>query len=237
MNDVHDTASDSDARQRWRLHWSYYIETSKRHSSSAVITAESFIKMAQISKGSRILDLGCGHGRITELLVEKVPALDVVGVDMTRPLLDRFTVTPGSNGSKIELICADITDLPLSDNSFDAVVSSRVFQYVPDQLAGVREAVRVLRPNGCLVISIPNKLNVIKYLTYDQKLYSPFEVRDWFEACGLNDIEYGSMCFFPSSARWKRLASSVEVAGKIPFIKYIGGNVLVRGRKKIQQKA
>jgi len=226
-----DTSSNSNARQIWQTHWPHYIKTSKRHSSSAMITTENFIKLTGISKGSRLLDLGCGHGRITELLVEKVPCLDVVGVDMTRSLLDSFIVRSGANESNIKLICADITKLPLDNDSFDAVVSSRVFQYLPDPLLGVTEAFRVLKPGGVVVISIPNKLNVIRYLTYDQKLHSPFEVRDWFKTCGFEDVEYGSMCFFPSSARLKRLASSLELLRKIPILKYFGGNVLVKGRK------
>ena len=214
------------------MSWSRYVRSSKRHSSSALVTAGNFIKMARISEGSRILDLGCGHGRITELLVEGVPSLEVVGVDFTRPMLDAFLVRPGTNKSKIELVCADLTKLPLEDDSFDAVVSSRTFQYLPDPLCGVREALRVLKPGGRLVISVPNKLNCIRYLTYDKKLYSPFEVRDWFRKCGFEKIEYGSMCFFPSSTRWKRLALSLEVAAKIPFSKYLGGNLIVTGEKK-----
>ncbi len=214
------------------MSWSRYVRSSKRHSSSALVTAGNFIKMARINEGSRILDLGCGHGRITELLVEGVPSLEVVGVDFTRPMLDAFLVRPGTNKSKIELVCADLTKLPLEDDSFDAVVSSRTFQYLPDPLCGVREALRVLKPGGRLVVSIPNKLNCIRYLTYDKKLYSPFEVRDWFRKCGLGNIEYGSMCFFPSSTRWKKLALSLEVAAQISFSKYLGGNVIVTGKKK-----
>ena len=215
------------------MSWSRYVRSSKRHSSSALVTAGNFIKMARISEGSRILDLGCGHGRITELLVEGVPSLEVVGVDFIRPMLDAFLVRPGTNKSKIELVCADLTKLPLEDDSFDAVVSSRTFQYLPDPLCGVREALRVLKPGGRLVISVPNKLNCIRYLTYDKKLYSPFEVRDWFRKCGLENIEYGSMCFFPSTTRWKRLVLLLEVAARIPCIKYLGGNLIVTGEKKI----
>jgi SAM-dependent methyltransferase len=133
-------------------------------------------------------------------------------------------------------VCADATKLPLADDDFDAVVSSRVFQYLPDPLLGVREALRVVKPGGVVVISVPNKLNLIKHLTYKQRLYSPFEVRDWFQMCGLQDIEHGSMCFFPSSVRWNGLASLLEIAGRIPFIKYFGGNVLVKGKKKLPQE-
>lgn len=232
MDEVENSASDGSAVQRWRSRWRPYIKSSKRDSSSARTTAENFIKLARIARGSRVVDLGCGNGRITELLVERVPSLELFGVDFTRPMLDSFLVKPGTNECKIELVCADITKLPLEDDSFDAVVSSRTFQYLPDPLCGVQEALRVLKPGGRLVVSIPNKLNFIRYLTYDKKLYSPFEVRDWFRKCGLGKIEYGSMCFFPSSTRWKKLALSLEVAAKIPFLKYLGGNLIVTGEKK-----
>jgi SAM-dependent methyltransferase len=227
-------ANPSSARQKWESGWSHYIKISVRHSSSAVITAENFIKKAQLCEGAKILDLGCGHGRITELLIERVPSLNVVGVDMTRSLLDSFIVRSGANKSKIQLMCADITRLPLEDDTFDAVISSRVFQYLPDPLLGMREALRVLKPGGSLVISIPNKLNLIRYFTYDQQLYSPFEVRDWFMECEFENIEFGSMCFFPPSRRFKKLAFFFEIATRIPIVKYLGGNVLVRGRKKAQ---
>src|SRR5690242_9128062 len=95
------------SRQRWSSLWSYYIKLSQRGSSSAIATAETFIKMGNIRPGSKVLDLGCGHGRITELLVQRVPSLEVVGVDMTRELLDNFIVRSGVNGCKITLKCGN----------------------------------------------------------------------------------------------------------------------------------
>jgi SAM-dependent methyltransferase len=222
----------SNAREIWKSNWHHYVRLSIRGSSSAIITATNFIEMGQITEGSRILDAGCGHGRITELLVHEVPGLDVVGVDLTQPLLDNFLVKSGANASKIELICADIANLPLKDNSFDAVVSSRAFQYLPDPRAAVRDAVRVLKPGGRLVVSMPNKWNPIKYFTHRNKLYSALDLRHWFMQAGLEEIEYRSMCFFPSSTAWTSLALSFEATAKIPVLRYFGGNVLVKGKKK-----
>ena len=143
MSYVEDSIGNGRAVERWCTRWRQYIKTSRRDSSSARTTAENFIKLARIARDSRVVDLGCGHGRITELLVERVPSLQLVGVDFTRPMLDTFLVRPGTNECKIDLVCADITKLPLDDDSFDAVVSSRVFQYLPDPLSGIREAARV----------------------------------------------------------------------------------------------
>ncbi len=228
---------NSIAFKKWDLHSDNYIRVSIRHSSSAIVTARKFIEMAGISGGSAVIDLGCGHGRIVEILVETVPSLNVVGVDMSRNLLDNFMVKSGTNGCRIELICGDIARLPLADNSFDAAVSSRVFQYLPDPVLGVREAFRVLKPGGVFVVAIPNKLNPIKYLTYRASLYSPFQVRDWFKTCGFEEIECGSMGFFPSSGRLKGMAAFLEAADNIPLVKHFGGNVLVSGRKKASNRA
>jgi len=220
------------AYETWQSHWTSYIETSKRASSSALITADNFIKRAKIARGARILDMGCGHGRITELIVQRVPDLDIVGVDMTQQLLDNFMAKTGVNGCKIQLLQGDITKLPFPDNAFDAIISSRVFQYVPDPVVGVSEAYRVLKPGGHAVIALPNRMNIVKYLTYKQaKLYSPFEARDWFEKSGFKDIVYDSMCFFPSTYGWKRTANFFEICNTIPFLKYTGGNVVASGAK------
>lgn len=226
-------SGNSNAGPKRRSHWTDYIKDSKPRSSSATATAKKFIAAGGISRGSRVADLGCGHGRITELLVDKVPDLDVVGVDMTQHLLDNFSVKSGTNGSRIELMRGDVTKLPLKDGDFDVAVSSRVFQYLPNPLLAVREAVRILKPGGVVVVTIPNKLNPIRFFNYKHKLYSPFQVRDWFKSCGLEDIEYGSMCFFPSSVAWNGIGTLFETAGKIPLIKYLGGNLFVKGRKKL----
>jgi SAM-dependent methyltransferase len=224
--------STGNAYKKWQSHWSSYIETSKRESSSALITAKNFIKKGAITEGARILDLGCGHGRITELIVNQVPSLEIVGVDMTPQLLDNFIVKEGVNNCKIQLLCTDISKLPFGANEFDAVISSRVFHYLPNPILGVREAYRVVKPGGKVVISMPNKLNIIKYLTYSEApLYSPFQVREWFRYCSFDRIDYGSMCFSPSMHGWRRLSDFFELSKHIPVIKYMGGNLIVTGGK------
>lgn len=218
----------------WQSEWANYIAVSKRASTTAHITANSVIRSITIRSGYRVLDLGCGHGRITELLATKVPQLDIVGVDMTRQLLDNFVLKPGVNGCKVALVCGDISKLPFDDNEFDAVVSSRAFQYLTDPILCLSEAHRLVKPGGGVAISIPNKWNLLKCLTYrDAKLYSPSDVRNWFRICDFENIESGSMCFWPAVDKWRQLAFLFEFSSKIPLLKYGGGNVLAYGRKKL----
>jgi len=223
------------ANSQWHPDWGNgYVAVSKRGSTSALTTAKNFILHAKIHPNSRILDVGCGHGRITELIVERVSGLDIVGVDMTRQLLDDFLVESGTNGCNLQLVCvnAEVDGLPFNDNEFDAVVSSRVFHYLFNPISCLLEAHRIVKPGGVVVISTPNKLNPLKFLTYKRaKLYSPFEVAGWFRTCGFHNVTSKSMCYFPSAHYWHNIASFVEIFSKIPLLGFLGGSGLVWGQK------
>ena len=101
---------------------------------------------ARLVKGSRILDIGCGTG----VLEEKIDkATDVVGVDITEQMvriaLSKHITSLGS------LNLADGEHLPFKDGSFDCILSCYVVKYCnPAHL--VKEAARVLRPGGVLVL-------------------------------------------------------------------------------------
>jgi ubiquinone/menaquinone biosynthesis C-methylase UbiE len=219
---------------RWEPGWGGgYIAASRIGSTSAFTTASNFVRLAHLRPGSRILDLGCGHGRITQLVAKLVADLDIVAVDLTRDLLDSFVLQPGDNGCRLQLLQVNLEGgLPFGDGRFDAAVSARVFHYLSDPIACVRDAGRVVRPGGRVVISVPNRMNPIKYATYHRaRLYSPAQVAGWFNAAGFRNVTKESMCFFPSTRGWRNLASMAEVLRYVPLVKLMGGNALVWGEK------
>jgi SAM-dependent methyltransferase len=109
----------------------------------------------QLAPGSRVLDAGCGGGGMTRLLAEAV-GVDgfVIGLDANSHLLehDRTSVKDTDLAERIEFREGDVRHLPFEDASFDLVWSSRVIHGLPDQLAGIRELRRVVRPGGRVVI-------------------------------------------------------------------------------------
>ena len=227
-----DKVETNNVRSLWQQKWSNYITITKLNSSTAHITANNYIKYGNISNGMKILDLGCGHGRITKLLSLKVPLLCIFGIDMTFKLLSNFLLKTGDNGCKLKLMCADITNIPLKDDVFDVVVSSRVLHYLPDPIDGILEAHRVLRAKGKIIVTIPNKMNPIKYFTYKMaKLYTPFEIVNLMRSCGFRIINVSSICFFPSTTYFNKFGSIFEILGKIPCIKYLGGQAIIVGEK------
>jgi ubiquinone/menaquinone biosynthesis C-methylase UbiE len=108
--------------------------------------------------GMRVLDLGCGRGEV--LLACARAGAEVAGIDYAEAAVaisrDTLADVPGA-----EVVEGDVTALPWPDGSFDAVLSGDVIEHlVPaDGEAMLREAHRVLRPGGRLVVhTAPNRL-------------------------------------------------------------------------------
>jgi arsenite methyltransferase len=124
-------------------------------------TVESFAGVAnhfvlgRIEPGAVVLDLGCGAG--TDLLIAAQmtgPGGRVVGVDMTRPMLDRAHASAREMGVRnVALHESLIESLPLDDESVDVVISNGVIDLVPDKDPVFAEIDRVLRPGGRLQLA------------------------------------------------------------------------------------
>ena len=104
------------------------------------------------ASGERIVDVGCGPGfYVAELIGQVGPAGSVVGVDGSSASL--AVAARRCEGHKnVAFHEADATALPLGDEEFDAALSVQVLEYVPDVPAALREAHRVLRPGGRVVV-------------------------------------------------------------------------------------
>jgi 2-polyprenyl-3-methyl-5-hydroxy-6-metoxy-1,4-benzoquinol methylase len=108
--------------------------------------------------GMRVLDIGCGRGEV--LLACAARGAEVAGIDYAPAAveisLDTLAAVPGADVRQ-----GDVTRLPWADASFDAVLSGDVIEHLvaADADAMLREARRVLRPGGRLVLhTAPNRL-------------------------------------------------------------------------------
>ena len=106
------------------------------------------------SDDMRILDLPCGRGFYLRMF-RHVSDCELVGAD-----LDWRVVKTAKQELKalpqIQISRASIYDMPYPPNCFDAVILSEVLEHIDDDVRGLKEAYRVLKPGGALAVTVPN---------------------------------------------------------------------------------
>ncbi|MDD5289463.1 MAG: arsenite methyltransferase [Dehalococcoidales bacterium] len=113
------------------------------------------VALASLKKGEVVLDLGSGAGFDAFLSANRVGKTGrVIGVDMTPEMLETARENAKKGGYKnVEFRLGDIESLPVDDNSVDVIISNCVINLSPDKPAVFKEAYRVLKSGGRLMVS------------------------------------------------------------------------------------
>ena len=111
--------------------------------------------LAELKEGETVLDLGPGGGLDVFLAARKVGAKGkIIGVDMTPEMIKKARENAEKGHfQNVEFRLGEMEHLPVEDKSIDVIISNCVINLSPDKLATFKEAFRVLRPNGRILIS------------------------------------------------------------------------------------
>jgi SAM-dependent methyltransferase len=110
------------------------------------LAGEVFLDWLALPQGLRCVDVGCGNGAFTELLIERCAPVEVQGID---PSAGQLAFAKERHKAKIaEFRQGDAMALPFAGRTFDAAFMALVIFFVPEPAKGVAEMVRVVRPGG-----------------------------------------------------------------------------------------
>jgi SAM-dependent methyltransferase len=110
------------------------------------LAGEIFLDWLAPLPGLRWIDIGCGNGAFTELLVGRCSPVEVQGIDPSEAQLAFARARPAARVAKFRQ--GDAMALPFSENSFDVAIMALVIFFVPDPVKVVAEMVRVVCPGG-----------------------------------------------------------------------------------------
>jgi ubiquinone/menaquinone biosynthesis C-methylase UbiE len=156
--------------------------------------SDDIIEEADITVGSTVLDIGCGTGFLTLPATKAVGQTGkVIAIDFSEQMLEHAKENLEKAGllEHAQFRVGDAERIPLDDASVDTVVGNMVLHHCPEPEAAIREMVRVLKPNGSLVLADlePHNEEWMKDEMADVWLgFDPLDVERWLERAGLEEV-------------------------------------------------
>jgi trans-aconitate 2-methyltransferase len=142
--------------------------------------AEAVLARLPLKGDETVLDAGCGTGRVTRMLVERLPEGRVIAVDGSAAMVEkvREVIRPGD-----EALVADLVSLEL-EQPVDAVVSSAVFHWIPDHDELFRRMRACLRPGGRLAAQCGGAGNIDAFRQAGKEVSTREPYAEYFEDFG-----------------------------------------------------
>jgi len=126
----------------------YGEQEEQRLRVQAAVLAPEVIHPLALQPGANVLEIGCGSGAELEQLLACFPGISLTGLELDSRHLD---AAGRLIGSRARLVQGDAYRMPFADASFDAVLSIWVLEHLAEPRAAMREALRVLKPEGQLL--------------------------------------------------------------------------------------
>lgn len=183
-------------------------ENYQRYFVPAIATPVSaeLLRIADLQRGERVLDVACGTGLIARLAADLVgPTGSVTAIDIAPDMIDFAKTIESPLGIPIEWHVCDAASLPLADDSYDVVLCQMGLMFIDDRAAAVAEMRRVLAPGGRLVVNTPGRIQrtfeIMKQAIMDHinaevggglqvvfSMHDPGDVAALLRQAGLDDV-------------------------------------------------
>ncbi|POY39368.1 class I SAM-dependent methyltransferase [Solitalea longa] len=135
------------------------LDTGQLSTIDAKISLELITESAKriVPNATTILDIGCGAGNYSLMMLSKLPNLNCTLVDLSKPMLEKaYERVSAQTTGKVDVIQCDIREADLSDNQFDIILAGAVLHHLRDDADWETTFIKLyklLKPGGCLMIS------------------------------------------------------------------------------------
>ena len=161
------------------------LDTGQLSTIDAKISLELITEAAKriVPNAENLLDVGCGAGNYSLMMLTKIPDLDCTLVDLSKPMLDKaFERVSQNTDSHVSVLQGDIREVELKENHYDIILAGAVLHHLRDDNdweTTFEKLFKVLKPGGCLMIS--------DLITQDTELLNEYtweRYGDYLEASG-----------------------------------------------------
>jgi len=121
------------------------------------------LQEAGLTQARRLAELGCGPSMATGLLAAWAPDAVITSVDYDSDTLTQSQHRRDVLGTRSVTVCADVQALPMEDGQFDAAYLRFVLQHVPNPVAALKEALRVVQPGGLVAALDGDNLAMVMF--------------------------------------------------------------------------
>lgn len=156
-------------------------------------------------RGGVVCEIGVGGGKLLKYITRS--GCHYVGFDI-------YDISSVALGRPVKLFVASAEDIPLPDASVDFIISTEVFEHIPNFEKAGREIYRILKPKGKLIVSIPN----IYSYKYDRKGPDPSNQHSWHYQEFIDELApYFRVIEGQMKGFWLPFFSKMRYSLQVPF--------------------
>lgn len=160
-------------------------------------------ELAELTKnrslGPVLLDAGAGSGEMSLRMMKAGFCQSLIGVEPMEQNIQHLR--RNYTDPRCQCFQARLDNLPVADASVDSVMSTQVFEHIPDHHAAAAEVARVIKPGGYALISTPHPPEIFPNEDHVRPGYTVPEMRELFEAHGLIYLHHRYFLALPTLKR------------------------------------
>lgn len=181
------------------------------HNETTVEHLHRYAVACDLAKNKVVADIACGEGYGSYLL-SKI-AVSVTGIDIDPNTIE--TATEKYKKANLNFLKGDVNAIPLKDQSIDLLVSFETLEHVSDHELLLKEFKRILKPEGVLVLSTPDR----KYYSDIPKFNNPNHVRELYaqDFYNLMSANFKSIMFLKQNAFFSSIIVNEQNSDQIQF--------------------